>query len=120
METEAKIAIEQNSPIHTWMVRWCGELISKYSLGKDGKTAYERIRGQPCRRQIVQFCESVLYLPLDVANTEENKVEPKMNDGIWLGVIERTEEHIIGTNDGIHPISHLRNYIVFIQTFRFS
>ena len=101
VETEAKITIEQDSPIHTWMVRWSGELISKYSPGKDGKTSYERIRGQPCRRPIVQFCESVLYLPLHAANTDENKAEPKMKDGIWLGVIERIEEHIIGTDEGI-------------------
>ena len=100
VEAEAKITIEQNIPIHTWMIRWCGELIPKYSPGKDCKTAYERIRGQPCRKPIVQFCKSVLYLPLDAANTNENKAEPKMKDGIWLGAIERTEENVTGTSAG--------------------
>ena len=36
--------IDDQSPIMAWMAMWSAELISKYSLGEDGKTPYERIR----------------------------------------------------------------------------
>ncbi len=38
VETEVDITIGQDSPISTWLVRWAGELISKYSTGNDCKT----------------------------------------------------------------------------------
>ena len=35
-----------------------------------------------------------MYMPLDAPSTDENKIEDKMRDGIWLVVIGRIEEHI--------------------------
>ena len=34
-------------------------------------------------------------------NADEDKVEPKMKVGIWLDVIERMEEYVIGIAEGI-------------------
>ena len=64
VESEAGTSIEDMDGLMSWLVRWAGELVTKSSIGKDGKTAYERIRGQTCRRQIAQVGESVLYIPL--------------------------------------------------------
>ena len=35
--------------------------------------------------------ENKAYIEQNTANIDENEAEPKMKDGIWLGVIERTE-----------------------------
>ena len=59
--------IPKGADVVTWMVRWAGELISKYSPGRDGKTPYERIRGERCRVPLAMFGETVLYLPLKTA-----------------------------------------------------
>lgn len=89
--------IAKGSNIISWMVRSAAELISKYSIGYDGKPPYERIRGERSKVPIAMFGETVLYLPLMTAKTLKEQAQPKMKMGIWLGAIERTEEFLIGT-----------------------
>ena len=40
-------------------------------------------------------------ISLEAPSTETSKVESKLRDGIWLGIVDRTEEAIIGTEHGI-------------------
>ena len=101
MEDGIQEKIEKGSNIIPWIVRWAGELISKYTPGFDGKTPYEIIRGERCRVRMAIFGECVLYLPLKTANSLKEQAQPRMKQGIWLGVLERTEEAIIGTAQGI-------------------
>ena len=81
---------------------WYGgqEIVSKYHTGADRKTSYERIRGTTFKRPIVMFGESVWHPPLQAEGTKQEKGEAKMKSGIWLGVIERTEEYLISTASG--------------------
>ena len=76
-------------------------MVTKYSVGKDGKTAAERLKGQTCTKPMARFGEYVHYMPLDAANTDESKISSKMRDGIWRGVVDRTDETIIGTTHGV-------------------
>ena len=99
MESRIGREIPDQAPIMTWMARWASELTSKYAPGDDGKTPYERIRQEACQVPFVPFGEMVLYLPMKTATS--SKGVPARKAGIWLGVIERTEEMIIGTKDGV-------------------
>ena len=90
-----------NRPFATWLVRWAGKILTKYTPGKDGKTPWERRRGEKCNKTIVPIGEKVLYLPLKTASIHTKKGEPKMDEGIWLGVNGRTEEVFIGTERGV-------------------
>ena len=38
-----------NHPVLTWLVEHVGDVISKYMVGVDGKTSYERLFGRPVR-----------------------------------------------------------------------
>ena len=40
-----------------------------------------------------------MFLPMKIASS--SKGEPARRAGIWLGTIDRTEETIIGTKDGV-------------------
>ena len=40
-------------------------------------------------------------LSLKALATHEDKFEEKMRAGIWLGTVERTDEYIIGTPEGV-------------------
>ena len=101
IEAETGLEIDKMVDLMSWVVRWSGELITRYHIGKDKETAYERIRGKACNRPACQVSESVLYMPFDSPQTDENKSEARMREGIWLGANERTEETIIGTNVGV-------------------
>ena len=91
--------IPDQSAIMAWLAKWSAELISKYAPGDDGKTPYERIRQETCKVPLVPFGEAIMYLPMKTAKA--SKGTPARKPGIWLGVIERTEETIVGTENGV-------------------
>ena len=45
----------------TWLVQHAGDVITKYQVGHDGKTAFDRIMGKPCHEDIIEFGETVHY-----------------------------------------------------------
>ena len=45
LEEEAGMKISGNEPITLWMIRWASMICSRFLVGKDGKTGYERRRG---------------------------------------------------------------------------
>ena len=72
VEGETGLKVDDLEDFMTWMVRWAGELVTKYCTGKGGKTPHERPKGQPTSKPLAQFGESVMYLPLDAPSTNEN------------------------------------------------
>jgi len=78
LESKLKTKVDMSRPVATWMVRWAGEVLKKYTTGRDGKTAWQRRRGQECSKLLAKFVEKVLYLPLRTAKIHPNKDEPKM------------------------------------------
>ena len=82
-----------------WLVRWAAELLSKYSCGDDGKSPHERIHGERCTTPLVPFGKSVLYLPMKIVRRDKGDTAKK--PGIWLGIIARTQEVLIGTEVGV-------------------
>ena len=58
------------------------KLVTKFSTGKDWKTAHERLKGQPSNKPLAQFGEHVLYLPLEAPTTDELKIENKMKEDV--------------------------------------
>ena len=99
VEHKLGIRIPEQSSVMAWLVRWAAELISKYSRGDDGKSPYERIAGEPSKVLLEPFGEKVLYLLM--MTVKRQKGEPAKLPGIWLGVNERTEENLIGTEKGV-------------------
>ena len=99
METNMKTKIPNESPIIAWMVRWAAELLSQQSPGEDGRTPFERIRGERCVVPVIPFGEHVQYLPMKTVH--KNKGECVKRSGVWLGNNERTEESIIGIVQGV-------------------
>ena len=49
---------------------------------------------------MAEFGEVVLYKPLKT-NTKRNKMEAMWEEGIWVGVNPRTDEALIGTEEGV-------------------
>ena len=101
IEEQTKSKIDMTRPFATWLIRWAGEILTKYTKGKDGKTSWERRRKEHCNKTIVPIGEKILYLPLKTASIHGKKGEPKMEEGIWLGINGRTEEVFVGTERGV-------------------
>ena len=94
--------VHSGSTIMTWIVRYAAQLISRYSIGTDGKSAFRRIRGKECMVPVAEFGECVWYKPHEgVQPKAENKAEPRWRNGIWLGFEQGTNGVYIGTPEGV-------------------
>ena len=82
--------ITPGHPSMAWLVQHAGETISKFQIGKDNMTAYERLMGEPCKEQVVEFGERVYYKP----GLAED-LEPRWSTGVWLGKRWASGEHYI-------------------------
>ena len=66
-------------------------MVKSSEIGSDGRTAYERSRGTPCRKELPMFGQCVFYRLLDRTGGRANKL------GRRLG----TNEMYIGTATGV-------------------
>ena len=73
-----------DATIIPWIVRWAAICYSRYKVGKDGRTAYERLRGRTCRSVVVPFGEKVWYKQLGDGGDRRNKAETEWFPGVWL------------------------------------
>ena len=64
LETSYSTKIESGHPVLTWLVNHAGMLLSRFQIGVDGNTAYERLKGKPFRRKVIPFGECVHFQPL--------------------------------------------------------
>ena len=94
-----KKRIEIDGVLFPWLVPFCAEIIHKYKVRSDGRTAYERITGHKCRELVIGFAEHVDFL-LETDKTNMHKGDSRVKKGIFLGYTWRSTEYIIGTADG--------------------
>ena len=72
------------------MIRHAGDTISRFAIGKDGRTPMERLKGQRCRKPQIEFGECVMYL---TPGTEGiNKADPSRGSAHRLGGSGRRRE----------------------------
>ena len=100
LDDNAKITLECDSVIVLWMVRWAAMMTSRYLVGKDGRTAYERRRGRKCKVPVVMFGEKVWYKEVREGTERKDKFNTEWKEGVWLGHARNTNEAIIGTDLG--------------------
>ena len=55
--------VDSRSPILHWLVRHAASLITRYHVGKDGRTPYERWKGKQRRKELAEFGECVHFRP---------------------------------------------------------
>lgn len=88
-------------PFAQWVVRWAAMLITRFSVGTDGKTAYERMTGRKCKLEVVPIGETVLYKAAKTAGDRKRMVGESWREGIWLGHNRGSSDTLIGTPEGV-------------------
>ena len=78
-----KMALEH--PIWAWLVEYAAFLWTRYSVAKDGKTAYERLKGKRAKAHGIEFGEGVLWKRRR-AGGPLGKLACMWEDGVYLGV----------------------------------
>ena len=82
LEERMKCEVPSRHPILAFLVEHAGKLMSRYEVGRDGRTAYELHAGKPYRRQIVEFGERVYFMPIRPGGARQMKLDPMWQDGI--------------------------------------
>ena len=101
VEEKAGIKLDSDEVIILWMIRWAAMVCSRYLVGKDGKTAYERRKGRKCTDKVAAIGEKVWYRKVRHGKERVNQLEVEWEEGIWLGRARESNETIIGTADGV-------------------
>ena len=99
IEVKTGEKIGKRSAMLAWIVEHAGNMITRYRVGKDGKTAYQRLKGKAPSNTTSPLGEKVLYLPLKSAG-KQNKLAPKFKYGVMVGVHPRTSEALCANSNG--------------------
>ena len=95
----AEIPVE--GVIMQWLIRWAAMLHSRFKIGEDGKTAYERQKGRKCNEEVIPFGETVMYKRLKGSGEKKKVMENNWLEGLWLGHSRTSNEVLIGTKEGV-------------------
>ena len=93
--------MDSRSPVLRWLVRHAASLITRYQVGKDGRTAYERWKGKQHKKELAEFGECV-HFKHSTAAKKPTKLEAQWEDGIWLGLADESDEVFVGTKEGVY------------------
>ena len=76
-------------------------------LGKDGKTPFKRGHHKDYTSQLLPFGSAVDAKVRD-EETERSKFDSRFIPGIWLGRSTESDEHIVGTAQGVYTARSVR------------
>ena len=75
-------------------------MASRYLIGKDGKTPYERRRGRTYKMEVVPFGESIWYKAIRGGKAQKDKLDSEWHKGIWFGHNGDNNEMAVGADRG--------------------
>ena len=110
LESKLGIKIAKGHPLYPWLLEWAADVLTRYSVNSAGRTAVQEIRGSKSARAIAHFGEKVMYMPAQTASGKLGKLDPRYYDGIFLGMRLRSDEIIIGTENGVVKARSVRRY----------
>ena len=87
-------------PVLSWLVEYSAAVVNRCRRGPDGKTACELRKGRT-------LCGVILFMVPGVTEGVA-RVEPRWEDGIFLGVSDRSDELYVGTERGMHKVRTAR------------
>ena len=91
-----------------WMIEHAGALLRRYKVGADGKTAYERVKGRASKRFMVPFGECVWWMPLRPQTAQPSNLDPRVEEGCFVGLREISDEALIMTSEGLVKCRDIR------------
>jgi len=98
LQKRLEVKVPVTHKIVTWLVEHAADLLNKFAVGRDGRTAFERLKGKKYRGEVVEFGRKILYkIP---CKPEGGLMTERWLHGIWLGKRFLSDEHLVGIEDG--------------------
>ena len=83
-----QLTLKDDHPLMAWIPEYAGFLLSRFQVAADGKTAHERINGKSCRRELADFGERVMFMPVSHKG-KLAKMDSKWSFGRFCGIRAR-------------------------------
>lgn len=100
LESRLGIKLGGTHPVMTWLVEHAADVLSKYEVGLDGRTAYERSKGKPCTHEMVEFGERIRFKYSKGSRRQDEKMEGKWGRAIFWGNTGGREKPLWGVRKG--------------------
>jgi hypothetical protein len=91
--------ISAQHPVVVWMCDYVGYLLNRLEVGRDGKTAYERMKGKKSTVLGIEFGEKVMWKARQTGPFLK-KLEARWQFGLFIGIKKTSGEVIVANEDG--------------------
>ena len=98
LEERLTSKIADRHPVLSWISRHANFLLSRFRVGRDGRTPYERSRGRRWKRPSIVFGERVWFQPL---KSYQKGAYDGMKEGIYVGTHGRNGDALVMTEEGV-------------------
>ena len=86
--------------------RHAAYLLTRFRIGPDGKTPYERTLGQKGRIPLMSFSERILFRPRPPRDGRRHDLAPSVSMGMYVGAGLRNNDAFVMTARGIVKRRH--------------
>ena len=86
-----QLTLKDDHPLMAWIPEYAGFLLSRFQVAAVGKTAFERTKGKSYRRELVNFGEKVMFMPVS-HKAKLAKLDSKWSFGRFCGIRNRSNE----------------------------
>ena len=102
LESKLQLKIDPNHSILPWIARHAAFLLTRFRIGDDGKSAYQRAVGREWRRPTVVFGEQILFKPVGALGKKRSSpLEPRVAMGRYVGTASRNADLLVMTPTGV-------------------
>ena len=97
-----KVDVSHRHAVFPWMLEYAAHLLNRYEVGRDGRTAYERLKAKKTKPLGMEFGEP------DQLGAVLLGSWTRWDHGVFLGVKGKTGEIVIGARSGIFKARTVR------------
>ena len=90
--------LEVDHPVFEWLVEHCADILTKQTVGPDGRTPYERIKNKAYNGVMHEF-GSMVWAKLP-GKVQGGLMQERWVRAVWLGKKWSSEEHTVGVEGG--------------------
>ena len=96
-EARVNMRLSSTHPVMLWLVEYASALLSKYSMGNDGRTAFQRLHGKRAHEKLVELWDNILYF---IPKAKRAKLDKRFGVGVFIGRALWGDENYVARADG--------------------
>ena len=88
--------IPRDGALMSWLVSWSSEVLNRFKVQANGRTAFEMATLHKCRHKAVAFGEKVYF-----QHTHVGKEDDRKDVGVFVGMMDRSPTYLIANALGV-------------------